>query len=67
MRLVPEDQDATAVVVALRLDVGIGEQEDGENDRDDVPAGENEPGVSYKYRIGGEQTTDVNVSATVPI
>ena len=36
----PEDEDAAAVVVALRLDVGVGHEEDGKDDRDDIPARE---------------------------
>ena len=37
---VGEDEDATTMVVALRLDVGVRHEEDGKDDRDDVPARE---------------------------
>lgn len=39
---VPENKDAPSVVVTLGLDVGIGEQENREDDGDDIPSREDE-------------------------
>ena len=40
---VGEDENAPTMIVALRFDVGVSHKEHGENDGDDVPAGEDQP------------------------
>ena len=42
---VGEDEDATTMVVALRLDVGVSHQEHREDDCDDIPAREDQPTI----------------------
>lgn len=37
---VPEGKDTSTMVITLRLDVGVSHEEHGEDDGDDVPAGE---------------------------
>ena len=65
---VTKDKDTTTVVVALRLNVGVGHQEHGKDDRDDVPAGEDEA-IQPVSKVGMKaiQATHVKVSATEPI
>lgn len=39
-RCVPENENASTMIIAFRLNVGVGHQEHGENDSDDIPARE---------------------------
>lgn len=48
---VAEDEDAASVVVALRLDVGVCHEEDGEDDRDNVPTGEDEAEANMSAKL----------------
>ena len=50
-----ENEDRSAVVIAPRLNVRVRQKEDGEDDGDDVPAREDEPGISVHVAAHGSQ------------
>lgn len=56
------------MVVAPCFDVRVGQEEDGEDDGDDVPAGEDESGVSFPLSLNAfvlpSSTLDVFDSCT---
>lgn len=45
---IPENEDATTMVVALCFDVGISHQEHRENESDDIPSREDESEGGYQ-------------------
>ena len=47
---VGQDEDAAAVVVAFRFDVGVRHQEHGQDDRDDIPAREDQAATKVSTR-----------------
>ena len=65
----PQNKDTSTVIVALGLNVTVGQKEDRENDYDDIPSGENQAGTSRSVSSRRErrEKTYVNVSATAPI
>ncbi len=64
-----EDQDAAAVIIALRFDVGVRHQEHRQDDGDDIPAGEDQAVIKVNTGtlFAEEAGTHVKVSATEPI
>lgn len=48
-RHVREDQSAASVIVAAGFDIGISQQEDGEDDGDNIPLRENQTRTRQAY------------------
>lgn len=69
---IPENKDASSVIIALSFDVGIGHQEHREDNNNDIPTWEDEPvyrvPIPISSRVTVQKTdTYVKVFATSPI